>query len=277
MHPYQHLRDVRASTHNPLPVSLRGSETCSNASPSVHNKKLRRALPIHCGCSCMGRAAVVAANWAPALAYKDTGARCSSLHNLLGWTEFGVDRSDDALDKRGQGIAKRLTMAPEADGGGPSPLRWLIVEEVGALSPSTFQQLERELRQYCGDGFPGSRDARRREYSFAGLNVILVGDFYQMDPVTSAGQFFWHEDPTPVNRIGIDLLKREFGGESFVELRQQCRVLDIEYEHEVLRPLRDECRDRAEGPSREAAVCKKCDLHPPSCLHLPPPPHPKYI
>eukprot|EP00660_Eupelagonema_oceanica_P019254 gene19254-biopygen33633 len=134
-------------------------------------------------------------------------------------------------------------MAPDDDGGQPSPLRWLIMEEVGALSPSMFQQLERELRQYCGNGFPGSRDARGRERSFAGLNIILVGDFYQLDPVS--GQYFWHEDPTPVNQIGIDLLRREFGGQSLIELREQCRVLDSEFEREVLRPL----RETDDGPS----------------------------
>eukprot|EP00662_Eupelagonemidae_sp_cell21_P057382 gene57382-biopygen58260 len=169
-------------------------------------------------------AAVVSANWAPAMSpvYRGTGARCSSIHNLMGWNEGAAgDRNEDALDKRGQGIRRRLTMTEDGE---PCQLRWLILEEVGAISPTTFRQIENELRQYS------SKDGRRGMHSWAGLNVVLL------DPV--GGQHFWKEDASTTAQIGIDLLRREFSKANMIELTEQCRVLDPEYEEHVLRPLR---------------------------------------
>eukprot|EP00660_Eupelagonema_oceanica_P019108 gene19108-biopygen19646 len=172
----------------------------------------------------------------PAMMYQGTGARCSSIHNLLGWSEFGTgDSTELARDKRGQGIKERLLVAPAAVGGGSSPLRWLIIEEAGALNPDKFHALERELRQHCPDEFPRSCNTTGGKRSFAGLNVILVGDFYQMDPVR--GPSFWSEDAKA--RLGIDILLNEFGGSNFIELTQQCRVLDAAFQREVLQPMRE--------------------------------------
>eukprot|EP00660_Eupelagonema_oceanica_P019787 gene19787-biopygen11159 len=62
----------------------------------------------------------------------------------------------------------------------------------------------------------------------------MVGDFYQLDPVR--GPSFWCEDAKA--RLGIDLLLNEFGGHNFIELTEQCRVLDVEFQREVLQPMR---------------------------------------
>eukprot|EP00660_Eupelagonema_oceanica_P008379 gene8379-biopygen38034 len=167
--------------------------------------------------------------------YKSTGARCSSIHNLLGWNEFGTGDSNElARDKRGQGIKERLLVAPAAVGGGNSPLRWLVIEEAGALNPNTFHALERELRQHCPDEFPRSCDATGGKRSFAGLNIIMVGDFYQLDPVR--GPSFWSEDAKA--RLGVDLLLNEFSAPNFIELNAQCRVSDAAFQREVLHPMR---------------------------------------
>eukprot|EP00660_Eupelagonema_oceanica_P019528 gene19528-biopygen34115 len=178
------------------------------------------------------------------MTYRGTGGRCSSIHNLLGWSEFGTgDSSELARDKRGQGIKERLLVAPADVGGGNSPLRWLIIEEAGALNPGTFHALERELRQHSPDEFPRSCGSDGNKRTFAGLNVIMVGDFYQMDPVR--GPSFWSEDPKA--QLGVDLLLNEFGGPNFIELTEQCRVVDAAFQHEVLQRM----RSTDEGPSVE--------------------------
>ena len=35
------------------------------------------------------------------------------------------------------------------------------------------------------------------------------------------------------------MLKKHFSGRNLIELTEQCRVLDVEFEEEVLRPLRE--------------------------------------
>eukprot|EP00666_Eupelagonemidae_sp_cell4sb_P017806 gene17806-biopygen1596 len=150
------------------------------------------------------------------------------------------DTHEDTQDRREDGLRSRLTIAPESDGYAVTPLRWLIVEEVGALNPINFQRLERELRANCPASFPNSRDGTQGMRTFAGLNVILVGDFHQMDPVK--GPNFWKEDANGPAQVGIDILCREFsnspGQANLLELTEQCRVLDAAFEKHVLHPLR---------------------------------------
>eukprot|EP00660_Eupelagonema_oceanica_P019212 gene19212-biopygen32177 len=173
--------------------------------------------------------------------YRHTGARCSSVHNLMGWNELGAnDANENARDARGQAVHDRFLVAPAEDGGGESALRWLVIEEAGALSPDVFQRLERDLRKHCPAGFPRSTEAQTGMRSFAGLNVIMVGDFYQMDPVDK--QYFWRENACAGTQVGIDLLLDEFGGRNLIELTDQCRVLDAAFQREKCDHVRSRAR-----------------------------------
>eukprot|EP00662_Eupelagonemidae_sp_cell21_P056868 gene56868-biopygen83888 len=59
---------------------------------------------------------------------------------------------------------------------------------------------------------------------------------YQLDPVRGAK--FWQESASGSVQVGIDLLRREFCAPNLVELTEQCRVLDPDFEEHVLNRIR---------------------------------------
>ena len=86
------------------------------------------------------------------------------------WSGIGIKENLDkrTLDKiiSNGYIAKRIGRA-----------KILIIDEVSMLSPETFSMVEVVCRK-----------VKRSEKPFGGMQIVLVGDFFQLPPVTRAGE-----------------------------------------------------------------------------------------
>ena len=88
-----------------------------------------------------------------------------TLHSLL-----GLDRRQQAVDGANH---ERLAR-------GVQHLRWLAIDEVSMLSAHFLAEVECKLRLLLPRQ---SRDpAAAADESFGGINIILAGDFHQLDP-----------------------------------------------------------------------------------------------
>ncbi|CAJ1357717.1 unnamed protein product, partial [Effrenium voratum] len=93
--------------------------------------------------------------------------RGRTLHNACG---LGVDAA--ALDRAvGQEAAKRM-----------SYWRWLVVDEVSMVNARLLAQVEQRLRAVVPSASQWKRNAAGDSRAFAGVNVLLLGDFYQLPP-----------------------------------------------------------------------------------------------
>lgn len=101
-----------------------------------------------------------------------TGIAATHIHGLTihAWSGIGVERQldDDAIadiaDNRK--VAKRIKKA-----------RVLIIDEISMLDAAVFDLVERVCRK-----------VRKGHLPFGGLQVVVVGDFFQLPPVTREGQ-----------------------------------------------------------------------------------------
>eukprot|EP00660_Eupelagonema_oceanica_P015541 gene15541-23064_t len=195
------IAEAEGTNDNPLKMFIHGGP---GVAKSTTTQTAVRALE-----AARQRCAVVAADWAAAVHYAGTGARCSSMHNLMGWSERGTQTEAQA-ENRIKDLVRRLLYKSDAEHGlvGPLPVRWLIVTEVSKVSPVLFARLERELSAYVTEDFPFRLDRKQRQRTWGGLNVIVEGDCMQLDPVGC--QSFWVDKPLPKVQVGIDLLINEF-------------------------------------------------------------------
>ncbi|CAJ1385060.1 unnamed protein product, partial [Effrenium voratum] len=77
-----------------------------------------------------------------------------------------------ALDRAvGQEAAKRM-----------SYWRWLVVDEVSMVNARLLAQVEQRLRAVVPSASQWKRNAAGDSRAFAGVNVLLLGDFYQLPP-----------------------------------------------------------------------------------------------
>ncbi|CAJ1414058.1 unnamed protein product, partial [Effrenium voratum] len=93
--------------------------------------------------------------------------RGRTLHNACG---LGVDAA--ALDRAvSQEAAKRM-----------SYWRWLVVDEISMVNARLLAQVEQRLRAVVPSASQWKRGVAGESRPFAGVNVLLVGDFYQLPP-----------------------------------------------------------------------------------------------
>lgn len=89
---------------------------------------------------------------------------------LHSWSGIGIASwlSDEDVDRIAskEHIAKRINKA-----------KVLIIEEISMLSQTTFEMADRVCRE-----------VRRVDVPFGGLTVVLVGDFFQLPPVSKGGE-----------------------------------------------------------------------------------------
>ncbi|CAJ1342954.1 unnamed protein product, partial [Effrenium voratum] len=93
--------------------------------------------------------------------------RGRTLHNACG---LGVDAA--ALDRAvSQEAAKRM-----------SYWRWLVVDEISMVNVRLLAQVEQRLRAVVPSASQWKRGVAGESRPFAGVNVLLLGDFYQLPP-----------------------------------------------------------------------------------------------
>ncbi|CAJ1461990.1 unnamed protein product [Effrenium voratum] len=93
--------------------------------------------------------------------------RGRTLHNACG---LGVDAA--ALDRAvSQEAAKRM-----------SYWRWLVVDEISMVNARLLAQVEQRLRAVVPSASQWKRGVAGESRPFAGVNVLLLGDFYQLPP-----------------------------------------------------------------------------------------------
>ena len=61
-------------------------------------------------------------------------------------------------------------------------LRWLIIDEISMVSAAFLASIDMQLRSIMTNVHKTKKDGDNRSRPFGGLNVILVGDFCQLDP-----------------------------------------------------------------------------------------------
>ncbi|MFA5942498.1 MAG: helix-turn-helix domain-containing protein [Candidatus Paceibacterota bacterium] len=157
---------------------------------------------------------------------------------LHSWSGIGISESLSRADvdriASREHIAKRLTKA-----------KVLIIEEISMLSAATFEMADKVCRE-----------VRRSDQPFGGLTVILVGDFFQLPPVSRRGDVefayaskLWRE----LNPITCYLTEQYRQDDAaFLDVLSAIRsgtVEELHYEHLTSRqvakdPLTAECQGR---------------------------------
>jgi len=60
--------------------------------------------------------------------------------------------------------------------------RWLIIDEISMISAQLLAELDTKFRRMMQDIQRTKKDAQQIDRAFGGLNVVLCGDFWQLDP-----------------------------------------------------------------------------------------------
>ena len=94
-----------------------------------------------------------------------------TIHHACGIPVMQRDAGDAADLQRHMDIAKRVLQ-----------WRWLIVDEISMVSAKLLAQMDVKLRGVIRQIGTAKEGADKRDRSFGGLNVLLCGDFWQLDP-----------------------------------------------------------------------------------------------
>ena len=98
-----------------------------------------------------------------------TKIKGDTFHRTAGINPF---REYDSTAARGrQAVADRI-MA----------LRWLLIDEISMVSTNLMADVETELCTATREAGTYKKNARGETHTFGGLNVVLIGDFWQLDP-----------------------------------------------------------------------------------------------
>ena len=61
-------------------------------------------------------------------------------------------------------------------------LRWLIIDEISMVSARLLAEIDQKLRSYYNTVDPFALDCKNEVRPFAGVNVLMSGDFWQFPP-----------------------------------------------------------------------------------------------
>ena len=94
-----------------------------------------------------------------------------TLHHCFGLT-WGSGSTDQTSLTKGLELAKRLLQ-----------MRWLIIDEISMVSLELLARVERACRHLMRQGSPFKQSpTSNSDRPFGGLNVLVVGDLWQLDP-----------------------------------------------------------------------------------------------
>ena len=93
-----------------------------------------------------------------------------TIHHALGINPFG-DKPNKKTKQRQTDIANRILQ-----------WRWLFIDEISMVSAKLLAEVDHKLRSIMSDVNKLKKDASGHPLPFGGLNVVFVGDFWQLDP-----------------------------------------------------------------------------------------------
>eukprot|EP00975_Prorocentrum_lima_P000868 182792-Prorocentrum_lima.AAC.1 len=79
-------------------------------------------------------------------------------------------------------ILKRDDMATRETATRLSRLRWLVLDEISMVSARLLGKVDTRLTRVAASAGPFARDPAGKPRPFGGLNVLLLGDFWQLPP-----------------------------------------------------------------------------------------------
>ena len=94
-----------------------------------------------------------------------------TIHGALGLDPFRNHAKTSKTSKKAMETSKCV-----------SQWRWLIIDEISMLSASFLAEIDMRLRDVMADAQAYKTDMQGRTRPFGGINVLLVGDFWQLDP-----------------------------------------------------------------------------------------------
>ena len=97
-----------------------------------------------------------------------------TIHHAAGINPFGVKQDADAQRKANQKqteVGKRIMR-----------WRWLFIDEISMVSAKLLAELDMKLRSVMSDVGSMKRGRRGQVRAFGGINIVFVGDFWQLEP-----------------------------------------------------------------------------------------------
>ncbi|XP_078677726.1 uncharacterized protein LOC144914113 [Branchiostoma floridae x Branchiostoma belcheri] len=150
-----------------------------------------------------------------------------------------------------------------------SEVKFFLVDEISMCGYFTFQQINQRLNEIMNTP---------DEY-FGNLNVILIGDFYQLKPVNQPYVFATDEHNPPILHLWRDLFKlyelqtnvRQSGDQRFATILNRIRLGqpsadDIAVLKSRMPPHVDLTSPPFSSATRIYAKLKQCDMHNEACL-----------
>jgi hypothetical protein len=97
-----------------------------------------------------------------------------TIHHACGITPFGAKTDPQAAQKASQRQAQVAQRVMQ--------WRWLFIDEISMVSAKLLAEIDMKLRTIMSDVGTMKKGARGTTRAFGGINVIFVGDFWQLDP-----------------------------------------------------------------------------------------------
>lgn len=119
--------------------------------------------------------------------------------------------------------------------------KYFIIDEMSMLSQPFFAKLCQEIGSAVEPN-----DIQSREDIFAGLNIILVGDFHQFPPVACrrSAPLYWPSNPSRNKTEEILGRKAYEQFRTVVRLKKQVRVQDAEWNDALQHVRHGNCREK---------------------------------
>jgi hypothetical protein len=115
-----------------------------------------------------------------------------TIHHACGINPFGGGKGAQASQRAAQrqaDVAQRVMQ-----------WRWFFIDEISMVSAQLLAEIDMKLRTIMSDVNKMRKDAPGEVRAFGGLNIIFVGDFWQLDP--PKGAF--------LGAIPVDFLRKAF-------------------------------------------------------------------
>ena len=163
-----------------------------------------------------------------------------TIHHALGIPVFTDGRSSADQVASHMAVAKRMLQC-----------RWLIIDEISMVSSQLLALVDMKLREVVRDLVPAKRDETEVARPCGGLNVLLLGDFWQLPPPSGGclsdipvafiqGARQYQPSPTVVHGQALMWGGKECGLQGVIELTQVERCKDA-WLGEVQQQVRHGC------------------------------------